>query len=113
MYKDLNCMLSGTPRDKCECASDERISRGRADACARHKADVCNYQRERGTDGFCNTGRDSWGLVDYPLAMVYSPLQSFDKICDKQTALSRGTMFEALDLPFKGASVYKGGNCRG
>jgi hypothetical protein len=45
--------------------------------------------------------------------MVYSPLQKFDGVCDKQTALHRGTMFEALDLPFKGASVYKGGNCRG
>ncbi len=57
--------------------------------------------------------KKTWGLVDYPLAMVYSPLQDFDMLFDKQTALQKGTMFEKLDLPFMGESVYKGGCCRG
>ncbi len=55
----------------------------------------------------------TWGLKNYPLAMVYAPLQEFDGILDKECALERGSLFEKLDLPFMGASVYKGGNCRG
>ena len=62
------------------------------------------------------TGKHSWGLENHPLAMVYSPLQSFDNLFDMDTALNKGTMFCELDLPFMGESVYnsgKGGCCRG
>ncbi len=62
--------------------------------------------------GDCECMR-SWGLKNYPLAMVYSPLQDFNGIMDKECALEKGTLFEKLDLPFLGESVYKGGNCRG
>ncbi len=57
--------------------------------------------------------KHTWGLKNYPLAMVYAPLQEFEGILDKECALSRGSLFEKLDLPFMGESVYKGGNCRG
>ena len=58
--------------------------------------------------------RDSkWGLVGYPLAMVYSTVQSFDDIHDLDGALSAGTVFKELELPFKGRTVTKGGDCRG
>ena len=33
------------------------------------------------------------GLVGYPLASVYAPLQSFEDIYDFETGLSRGTIF--------------------
>ncbi|MBR2454350.1 MAG: spore coat associated protein CotJA [Clostridia bacterium] len=105
MYKDLDNMLCGTGRVGRDC--------GAASERARCGSDSCGCERERSADSFCGCNGHSWGLVDYPVAMVYSPLQKFDGVCDKQTALHRGTMFEALDLPFKGASVYKGGNCRG
>lgn len=36
------------------------------------------------------------------LAMAYVPMQRFEKIYDDDRALERGTIFEALDLPFKG-----------
>ncbi len=36
------------------------------------------------------------------LAMAYVPMQRFEKIYDDDRALTRGTIFEALDLPFKG-----------
>ena len=71
----------------------------------------CGTQRNYGC-----TGKHSWGLENHPLAMVYSPLQSFNNLLDVETALSRGTMFCELDLPFRGDSVYnsgKGGNCCG
>lgn len=55
----------------------------------------------------------SWGLSNYPLASVYAPLQEFQNLYDRDTALSRGTLFSELDLPFMGKSVTKGGYCRG
>ena len=36
------------------------------------------------------------------LAMVWSPLQSFQKIYEPAKALSRGTLFAELDKPFSG-----------
>lgn len=46
--------------------------------------------------------KHTWGLKDHPLAMVYSPLQSFSNLYDEETALCRGTLFSELDLPFEG-----------
>ncbi len=57
--------------------------------------------------------RHSWGLEDFPLASVYTPLQVFRNLFDRETALSKGTIFSELDLPFMGETVMKGGNCRG
>ncbi len=36
-----------------------------------------------------------------PLAMVYVPYQTFDKIYDPEYALDRGTVFPELDFPLK------------
>lgn len=44
-----------------------------------------------------------------PLAMVYSPEQSFTGIKELACALEAGTIFDALDKPFCGARV-RGGN---
>ena len=43
----------------------------------------------------------------YPLAMAYVPWQTFHKAYDPATALSLGTVFPELCLPFCG----KGGAC--
>lgn len=42
-------------------------------------------------------------LQGYPLAMVYAPAQPFENIYDRDAWLARGTIFKALDFPFKGA----------
>lgn len=43
------------------------------------------------------------GAIDtLPKAMVYSPMQKFEGIKDIVCALEAGTIFDALDLPFKG-----------
>ncbi len=57
-----------------------------------------------------NADRDmaGWGLHGYPAAMVYSPYQVFHEVYTPDTALSRGTLFAELDLPFEG---YKKGGC--
>lgn len=54
------------------------------------------------------TSTQTWGLQDHPLAMVYSPLQSFKGLFDTDAALSRGTLFSDLYLPFEGQDCGKG-----
>ncbi len=39
------------------------------------------------------------------LAMSYVPMQSWQKLYEYDKGLMRGTVFEELDLPFKGASM--------
>lgn len=54
------------------------------------------------------------GVKERSLAMVYAPIQYWRGAYDPKTALSRGTMFRELDMPFYGAKhSAKGGNCRG
>jgi hypothetical protein len=55
--------------------------------------------------------REQWGIYEYPLAMVYAPLQTFRGLYDPRTALHRGTMFCELDLPLEAA--YGGRNTGG
>lgn len=52
----------------------------------------------------------TFGVSDYPLAMVYSPLQVFESLYDKETALCRGTIFKELDLPFCGCASVNTSN---
>ena len=94
-----------TPRDR---ISDTMLRRMLDDAD--HGGSGCNG------NGKCNTAtptRGSWGLKDYPLALVYAPLQVFRNLYDRETALQKGTLFSELDLPFMGESVMKGGKFRG
>lgn len=42
-------------------------------------------------------------LDAYPLAMVYAPTQAFENLYDRELWLDKGTIFTALDFPFKGA----------
>lgn len=41
------------------------------------------------------------------LAMMYVPYQRFEKLYDEEKALSRGTLFEELDMPFYGGKRGK------
>ena len=70
----------------------------------------------RGCVGHEGCGADSWGLGEYPLAMVYAPCQVYRALYDPATALNRGTLFTELDLPLGGmdggAFVTEGCSCR-
>ena len=44
----------------------------------------------------------TWGLVGYPLASVYAPLQEWRELYDEERALAQGTLFAELDKPFLG-----------
>lgn len=45
-------------------------------------------------------------LENYPLAMVYAPKQDFEALFECEQWLEKGTIFKALEFPFKG--VRKG-----
>ena len=94
-----------TPRDR---IGDDMLRRmlGENDVCPA-EPDLPPVRRND------SPARHTWGLSDYPLASVYAPLQEFRNLYDRDTALGRGTLFSELDLPFMGASVTKGGCCRG
>lgn len=43
---------------------------------------------------------------DYPLAMTYVPMQRFENLYSRDTALYRGTLYKDLDKPFCGRKFY-------
>ena len=51
----------------------------------------------------------AFGLVGYPLASVYAPVQEFKGLYDEERALKAGTLFSQLDLPFMSGKNGKGG----
>ena len=55
-----------------------------------------------------NSSRASWGLENYPLAMVYSPYQEWRETYTPDVALCRGTLFAELDLPLESINFRKG-----
>ena len=64
----------------------------------------------------CNPQNGSVGnykLVNFPLGMVYSPIQEWRNAYDAETALERGTLFRELDMPWEVEmpSGRKGGLC--
>lgn len=73
-----------------------------------------------GEEPDCNPGRgcgseagSRFGVTNRPVGMVYAPLQSFDGIYEKAKALTHGTIFAALDLPFEACGASGGGVRRG
>lgn len=89
---------------------DDRIN----DGLLRQILDETRACHVDSSNGKCSCEeKRGWGLADYPLAMVYSPIQQFRDIYDMDTALAQGTVFKELDLPFMGARVSKGGKCCG
>ena len=107
MYKDDDTM---TPRDR---ISDEMLARilGGSNPLTPQRAPADrDMPLPRMEHGGCEM-HSRWGLNDHPLASVYSPLQYFRNLYDRDTALSKGTIFSELDLPFMGQTVAKGGCC--
>jgi len=95
MYTDDMTMLYTERNSTCGCEPAETVCGESANACDERS---CAW-------------RKTWGLMQYPLGMVYAPLQRFDNIYDLDTALMRGTVFGELDLPFICGEKSKGGCC--
>ncbi len=52
-----------------------------------------------------NSGDISRFPKNTPLAMAYVPYQQWGQVYDDSEALSKGTLFPELDLPFTGGST--------
>lgn len=59
-------------------------------------------------DSGAPTPKQGWGLRDYPLAMVYSPYQSWQNLYTPDLALEKGTLFSELDLPIESTNYRRG-----
>ena len=62
-----------------------------------------------GEGGAQGQQKHSWGLMNYPLASVYAPLQEWQNLYDNETGLARGTIFKELEKPFLGAGGVANG----
>lgn len=80
--------------------------------CCEHGGDVpaavtvgasCPMQKQSYTDD----AHEGFGIRGGILAALYMPLQQYDDLYDEETALRRGTLFRALDLPFYGGKEGK------
>ena len=80
--------VDGAPRGGLNCRG-ERVAEKAAPAMAQAGNDTQACER-----GF--------GVHGGTLAALYIPVQAFDDLYDEETALKQGTLFRALDLPFRG-----------
>ncbi len=81
----------------------------RTTACGNQPATCSNQSAACGSQptGWCGqmagsqSSRYLSGMMGYPLAMAYVPWQQWKTPYDPAKGLSRGTIFEDLDLPFE------------
>ena len=66
----------------------------------------CNGELREGNQG--SSSKHGWGLSDHPLAMVYSPYQTWRELYNHELALEKGTLFSELDLPLEAINYRKG-----
>ncbi len=52
---------------------------------------------------------EQYAISNMRLGMAYVPMQRWEKLYDPDIALSRGTLFQALDLPFIGEEAVPRG----
>ena len=95
-----------TPGGGCGCG---HLGHNGGGGCGHHDHD--EGERAPVCVGFGGCGAGSWGLTEYPLAMVYAPCQSFRALYDPDTALNRGTLFTELDLPLGGEGGFSTAGC--
>jgi len=50
----------------------------------------------------CDNNRNDTCIDNMPLAMAYVPMQRWKNVYNNDVALTRGTIFPELDLPFLG-----------
>lgn len=59
--------------------------------------------------GQVQSGKNTFGLHGYPVAIVYSPIQEWRDLYECEVGFDNGTIFKELDLPFLGGSCGCGG----
>ena len=106
MYNENEFM---TPRER---INDELLRRSVEDSPSVPRTNTrLNCRGEENHSQF--PARATWGLENYPLASVYSPIQQWRNLYEPEAALERGTLFKELDLPFVCGEANRGGGCCG
>ena len=100
-----NDYINMTPRDR---VNEELSQRGNSPTLPPRTRINC-----RGDKVNTPSQRLTWGLDNYPLASVYSPIQVWRNLYEPEEALKRGTLFKELDLPFVCGDRGTGGGCCG
>ncbi len=113
---------SRSRRNPCDRRNDYRDFRNNDGCCCdRHDNTGCGNNREQRNHSKCGNDRDRCDhdgcsdscsrnfLSGYHLAMVYTPDHEWEDLYEEEEALSRGTMFRALEFPFYPGKC--GGSC--
>ncbi len=66
----------------------------------RNHATPYNAYRQNMANDYDKTHKDQ--LEDLPIAMAYVPWQKWCNLYDAEKGFHRGTIFQELDLPFRG-----------
>ena len=102
--------------DKTEQTLNNRLSNSRSavpQRTPRLNVPVTDGNGGIGGCGCVSCCGSTWGIREYPLGSVYSPCQEWRNLYSPTNALSRGTLFSELDLPFEGKNCTGGKGCRG
>ena len=109
MYIDEND--NRTPRERVDDSVLRHMMNGAGEpscgmgGCQRNAVDAKLPYHPTETD-------DRYRLMNFPLGMVYSPIQLWRDAYDVEKALERGTLFRELDKPWEvPAPSGKGGRC--
>ena len=69
---------------------------------AREQSPTCNGDGCKIFPSDANGCVSAGSYADFPLAMVFTPNQPYEKLYSPAEALSKGTLFAQLELPFHG-----------
>lgn len=80
-----------------------------------HHDHPADYDRRDRDNSPCEPCANDDRMKHFALAMAYVPVQEWEMLYDEETALKRGTLFEALDLPWYPAACRDSscGKCGG
>lgn len=99
--RDMSCRKP----DHCADVSDEKPRMQNASPMAR-RSECAD------TDTCMNEQKNVAPLRRFPLAMVYSPHQEWQKLYEPEEAMSRGTLFSELDYPWYPTACDRSCGCR-
>lgn len=89
--------------ERCGCGTVRREERN--ENSDRERNTENNDERRRTT---CENCVNDERMRGFPLAMAYVPWQEWEELYDEDTALTAGTLFRALDLPWYQTACGKG-----
>lgn len=111
LMKELSELDNVNSCGKKNCRAYENDSvESQKPSCKNQRSDKCDKNvNDHSAESFCDSYKTNCKckghstvtpLSGVPLAMVYSPYQSFDELYEMEEGFKRGTIFKLLDFPF-------------